>query len=151
LERRNCEFSADDRLQIIDIYQRFEQTEQSKIFRNEEFGYWELTIDRPLRNEAGEIVCDKKGKIKVDSKLRDKEQIPMTYEGGMEAFFEQEVKPYVPDAIPDYDNAIIGYELSFTKYFYKPVELRPIEDIRADIEAMECDTDGLLDLILNVR
>lgn len=148
LGEKNCEFSAEDRQQIIDIYQRFEPSEQSKIFRNEEFGYWELTIDRPQRDEAGEIVRDKKGNIKVDSKLRDKEQIPLTYEGGMEAFFEREVKPYVPDAIPDYDNAIIGYELSFTKYFYKPVELRPIEDIRADIEELEAHENKMYNLVM---
>ena len=72
----------------------------------------------------------------------------MTYEGGIEAFLQKEVYPYVPDAIIDIDSAVVGYELSFTKYFYKPAELRSIAEIKADIAAIEEDTDGLLNLIL---
>ena len=148
LGEKNCEFTKDIRKQILKIYMDFKQCEECKIFDNEEFGYWEVVVDRPLRNEDGDIITDKKGKPKTDSKLRDKEQIPLTYEGGIEAFLQKEVYPYVPDAIIDIDSAVVGYELSFTKYFYRPIELRSIAEIKADIAAIERDTDGLLNLIL---
>jgi len=148
LGEKNCEFTKDIRKQILKIYMDFKPCEECKIFDNEEFGYWEVVVDRPLRNEDGDIITDKKGKPKTDSKLRDKEQIPLTYEGGIEAFLQKEVYPYVPDAIIDIDSAVVGYELSFTKYFYRPIELRSIAEIKADIAAIERDTDGLLNLIL---
>lgn len=148
LGEKNCEFTKDIRKQILKIYMDFKPCEECRIFDNEEFGYWEVIVDRPLRNEEGEIITDKKGNPKTDSKLRDKEQIPLTYEGGIEAFLQKEVYPYVSDAIVNIESVVIGYELSFTKYFYKPVELRTIAEIKADIAAIERDTDGLLNLIL---
>lgn len=77
-------------------------------------------------------------------KLADTEIVPLTYEGGIAAFFENEVKPYAPDAWVDYDSVKTGYEISFTKYFYKPTQLREPSDIIAEIETLENDTDGLL-------
>jgi type I restriction enzyme M protein len=85
-----------------------------------------------------------------DSELRDYEQIPLLEKGGTEAFLEREVLPYVPDAWVDDSATKTGYEISFTRYFYKPQELRPLNDIRADIIALERETDGLLDQILNL-
>ena len=85
----------------------------------------------------------------ADRALRDTEQVPLTYPGGIEAFMQREVLPYAPDAYVAEDETKVGYELSFTKYFYKPVELRPIADIKADIKAIETETDGLLADILN--
>lgn len=148
LGEKNCEFTYDIRKAILDIYMNFEECEKCKIFPNNEFGYWEVTIERPLRDENGNIVEDKKGKPKMDSKLKDSEQIPLRYEGGIEAFLQKEVYPYVPDAVVDLSKAVIGYELSFTKYFYKPVTLRSLDEIRQDIRSIENDTDGLLKLIL---
>ena len=87
---------------------------------------------------------DKKGNTEFDSNLKDSEQVPLLYEGGIDAFYENEITPYVNDAVVDSENAIIGYELSFTKYFYKPVQLRSVEEIVADIRAIEESTDGLL-------
>lgn len=84
----------------------------------------------------------------MDSKLKDSEQIPLTFPGGMEAFLQKEVYPYYPDAVVNTSKAVIGYELSFTKYFYKPIELRSLADIKADIKTIENETDGLLNLIL---
>ena len=78
----------------------------------------------------------------------DKEIVPFTYEGGIEAFIENEVKPYASDAFIKPGAEKVGYELSFTKYFYKPVQLRTLEEIAADIRAIEKETDGLLDEIL---
>ena len=99
-------------------------------------------------DEKAVIVRDKDGNMEYDPNLKDTEQVPLLYEGGMAAFFKKEIEPYVPDAIMDEANAVIGYELSFTKYFYKPVQLRPIEDIIADIRAIEESTDGLLASII---
>jgi type I restriction enzyme M protein len=85
-----------------------------------------------------------------DGDLRDYEQIPLLEEGGIEAFIEREVLPYVPDAWIDETATRTGYEISFTRYFYKPQQLRPLSEIRADIIALERETEGLLDQILNL-
>ena len=77
---------------------------------------------------------------------KESEQIPLLYPGGIEAFYEKEVKPYDSEAV--FGEPIIGYELSFTKYFYKPVQLRTLDAIMEDIRAIERDTDGLLDEIM---
>jgi hypothetical protein len=83
-----------------------------------------------------------------DTNLRDTEQIPLLEDGGIEAFFRREVLPYVPDAWIDEGKTQIGYEISFTKHFYKPEPLRTLEEIRADILALERETDGLLEAII---
>ena len=149
LGEKNCEFTPEINEQILRAYMDFEETPVSKIFDNSEFGYWEITVDRPKRDEQGIIVKNKRGKIEIDKTLRDKEQVPLTYEGGIEAFVRNEILPYTPDAIVDTDDYVIGYELSFTKYFYKPKRLRTLDEIRADIRAIEESTKGLLDNILN--
>ena len=149
LGEKNCEFTPEINEQILRAYMDFEETPVSKIFDNSEFGYWEITVDRPKRDEQGVIVKNKRGKIEIDKTLRDKEQVPLTYEGGIEAFVRNEILPYTPDAIVDTDDYVIGYELSFTKYFYKPKRLRTLDEIRADIRAIEESTKGLLDNILN--
>lgn len=149
LGEKNCEFTPEINEQILRAYMDFEETPISKIFDNSEFGYWEITVDRPKRDEQGVIVKNKRGKIEIDKTLRDKEQVPLTYEGGIEAFVRNEILPYTPDAIVNTDDYVIGYELSFTKYFYKPKQLRTLNEIRADIRAIEESTKGLLDNILN--
>ncbi|WP_296112551.1 class I SAM-dependent DNA methyltransferase [uncultured Alistipes sp.] len=149
LGEKNCEFTPEINEQILRAYMDFEETPISKIFDNSEFGYWEITVDRPKRDEQGVIVKNKRGKIEIDKTLRDKEQVPLTYEGGIEAFVLNEILPYTPDAIVNTDDYVIGYELSFTKYFYKPKQLRTLDEIRADIRAIEESTKGLLNQILN--
>lgn len=149
LGEKNCEFTPEINEQILRAYMDFEETPTSKIFDNSEFGYWEITVDRPKRDEQGVIVKNKRGKIEIDKTLRDKEQVPLTYEGGIEAFVRNEILPYTPDAIVNTDDYVIGYELSFTKYFYKPKQLRTLDEIRADIRAIEESTKGLLNEILN--
>ena len=149
LGEKNCEFTPEINEQILRAYMDFEETPVSKIFDNSEFGYWEITVDRPKRDEQGVIVKNKRGKIEIDKTLRDKEQVPLTYEGGIEAFVRNEILPYTPDAIVDTDDYVIGYELSFTKYFYKPKRLRTLDEIRADIRTIEESTKGLLNQILN--
>ena len=83
-----------------------------------------------------------------DSDLRDTEQVPLLEEGGVEAFLRREVLPHAPDAWYVQDRVRTGYEISFTRYFYKPQPLRTLEEIRADILALEKETEGLLDEVL---
>lgn len=99
-------------------------------------------------NENAEPVLDSKGKPEPDKNLKDTEQIPLLYEGGVECYWENEIKPYVPDSWIDKKTISIGYELSFTKYFYKPLELRTPEEIVSDIQKVESNTDGLLASII---
>jgi type I restriction enzyme M protein len=86
-----------------------------------------------------------------DSDLRDTEQIPLLEEGGIETFIKREVLPYTPDAWYVADSVKTGYEISFTRYFYKPQQLRTLEEIRADILTLEKETEGLLDEIIGNR
>jgi len=85
-----------------------------------------------------------------DPDLRDTEQIPLMEDGGIEAFIRREVLPYTPDAWIKEDSARIGYEISFTRHFYKPKPLRTLEEISADILAIEKEAEGLLDGLLKV-
>ncbi|MFN8744752.1 MAG: N-6 DNA methylase [Phycisphaerales bacterium] len=101
----------------------------------------------------GLFAADIDGKAAVveyepDADLRDTEQVPLLEAGGIAAFFEREVKPHAPDAWIDAEATKIGYEVSFTRYFYKPPALRTLEQIRADILALEAETEGLLSEIV---
>lgn len=80
----------------------------------------------------------------TDSDLRDTEQVPLLETGGIEAFFRREVLPYTPDAWIDESATKIGYEISFTRHFYQPQPLRTLDEISADILALEKETEGLL-------
>ena len=246
LGSKNCELSDDDIQRICAAFLAFEETEQSKMFRNEAFGYWKVTVERPLRltvdlspahrqrfhdacrdakeeplanvidrvatalgagphpdfnrfmkvvgadasahgvkltakrknllqtaltsrEEAAAPVIKKthkpgavepdpiRGLIEAavdgqsavveyepDTDLRDTEQVTLLEEGGVEAFIRREVLPYAPDAWYAPDSVKIGYEISFTRHFYKPQPLRSLEEIRADIVALEQETEGLL-------
>lgn len=95
-------------------------------------------------DETAAPVKDAKGNLEADKNLKDTEQVPMTYPGGIDGYWENEIRPYAQDSWIESDSASIGYELSFTKYFYKPVEVRSAEDIILDIQSIEKDTDGLL-------
>jgi len=105
----------------------------------------------PLHGMFEGMVAGKKVIIEYepDSNLRDSEQIPLLEDGGIEAFFSREVLPYAPDAWIDDSKTQIGYEISFTKYFYKPVQMRSLEEIIADIKKIEAETDGLLSEIID--
>ena len=252
LGSKNCELSDDDIRRICDAFLAFEETEQSKIFPNEAFGYWKVTVERPLRltvdlspdqrqrfraacrdakeeplsnvidrvatvlgtgphpdfnrfmevvgadasahgvkltakrknllqmalasrEEAAAPVIKKthkpgavepdpiRGLIEAalgdrsavveyepDTGLRDTEQVPLLHEGGIEAFIHREVLPYAPDAWYDTPSVKVGYEISFTRHFYMPQPLRPLEEIRGDILALEQETEGLLAEIVGV-
>ena len=145
---KNCEFSPEQREEIVRIFMAFEESEISKIFPNSEFGYWKVSVQQPLLDEQGNPIRDKKGRIQPDKSKNDTEIIPFNYEGGIEGFMDAEVRPYAPGAFVDPKGTKIGYELSFTKYFYKPVQLRSMEEIVADLKALEQETDGMLADIL---
>jgi len=83
-----------------------------------------------------------------DSELRDSEQVPLLEEGGIEAFFRREVLPHVPDAWIDESATKIGYEISFTRHFYKPPKLRPLEEIKAELLRLQEEGEGLLEEIV---
>lgn len=244
---KNCEVTPALRERILELYMAFEDAdaEYSKVFENNEFGFWSVDIMRPLRlaveltderldlflsktkdNDLHKVLLDAKEslgdevlydfnnfmthvdviatkqKVKLQTKrlkairtyftyidetarkvclkhytkepanplygifqkedegyafpteyeadktLKDTEIIPFTYEGGIESFFTNEVLPYSPDAWIDKSSITIGYELSFTKYFYKPTAMREINEIISDIKILEQETDGFLADIL---
>lgn len=209
---KNCEFTPEIRKEIVRIFLNMEESDVSMIFNNSEFGYWNVTVERPLRlhvfpereipetNENGKLlfkkakdletvrkaVADvpndtplddwdafakatklKKTQLKKirpfiteadphakevegesDPNLRDSENIPFNYDGGIDAFIEKEVKPYAPDAFVDESKTKIGYEISFTKYFYKPVQLRVMKDILTSLAELEKESDGVMDEIV---
>jgi len=113
-------------------------------------GEGEFAMLPPQYGNDGKPLSDKKGKHVPDKDLTDTEQIPLDHPGGIDAFIEAEVLPYAPDAWVDESKTQIGYEISFTKHFYKPVQLRELSEIVADIRALEAETEGLLDEVLSV-
>jgi type I restriction enzyme M protein len=150
LGNKNCELTPELRSQIAELYLGFGENEYSKIFDNSAFGYRKVTVLRPAYGENGEPLRDKKGQLIPNKDLTDTEQIPLDYEGGIDAFIKTEVLPYSPDAWVDEKKTQIGYEISFTKHFYKPVQLRELSEIVADIRALEKETEGLLDEVLGL-
>lgn len=247
LGKKNCELSDQDITRICETFLAFEETEQSKVFPNQAFGYWKVMIDRPLRlsvdldderremfwatcrgtrdeplahlvdriteefgsgphrdfnlfmervlrdakehgvkltnkrknllqevlaerhedaepvmkerHKAGAFVADPlRGKFddldegtveyEPDLQLRDTEQISLLQKGGVELFVRDEVLPYAPDAWYVPESVRIGYEISFTRHFYSTQQLRSLEEIRAEIQAVEKETQGLLDGII---
>jgi len=107
----------------------------------------------PLRGLFDALVDGKKCVVEYepDTDLRDTEQVPLLEEGGIEAFLKREVLPYTPDAWLDESKTQIGYEVSFTRHFYKPKPLRSLEEIAADILAVEKETEGLLEGLIKRR
>jgi type I restriction enzyme M protein len=150
LGKKNCEISKELREQIFKLYKGFKENEYSKIFPNSAFGYWKVTVLRPQYGEDGKPLKDKKGKPLPDKELTDTEQIPLGHPGGIAAFIAEEVLPYAPDAWVDGSKTQIGYEISFTKHFYKPVQLRELSEIAADIRALEAETAGLMEEVLRL-
>lgn len=132
---------------ITGLYTAFAESEQVKIFDNAAFGYTKVRVERPQRSKKGSILTDKSGQPKPDSSLRDYEKIPLTED--VEAYFAREVLPHVPDAWLDRSQDKVGYEISFNQYFYTYTPLRPLAEIKADILALERETDGLLAEILD--
>lgn len=100
------------------------------------------------KDEKAEVIKDKKGKMTPDPDLRDTEQTPLNYEGGIKAFMEKEVLPYHKDAWADEESIQTGYEINFTKYFYVPKKLPSVKELVEDIKRLEAESEGLMDSIL---
>ena len=128
------------------MYFAFEENEYSKIFDNQDFGSYQISVHQPEKDEDGNIVLDGKGKPKSDSSLKDIENVPM--KENIDTYFEREVLPFAPNAWYDKTKMKVGYEIAFNKYFYKYEGLRPLSEIAADILKLEQETDGLLKEII---
>ena len=139
---KRVELTNEHIIKIQELYFAFEQNEYSLIFDNEDFGFYQITVHQPERNPNGEITTDAKGKPKSDKELKDSENVPM--KENIQEYFEREVLPFAPDAWYDKTKMKLGYEISFTKYFYKQEPLRDLADIEKDIMQLEKETDGLL-------
>ena len=200
--KKNCKFTPDLHKEIVRLFLEMEESDVSKVFDNNEFAYWKITVERPLRlrvypereipagtfKKADEMASVKKAlasvpkdtplddwtafakatKLKagilkkirpfitekdanaqpiageVDVDLRDTENVPFTYEGGIDVFMKDEVLTYAPDAYIDEKKTAIGYEISFTKYFYKPVELREMDEIIQSLVVLEKEADEMM-------
>ena len=139
---------------IDDITRLFGQFEEatrdgvpiSRIFNNEDFGYRTITVERPERDAAGQIVLGSKGKGKgkpvPDSSLRDTENVPLNEE--VETYFKREVLPHAPDAWIDHDKTKVGYEIPFNRHFYVFKPPRPLAEIDAELKGV---TDRILTMI----
>lgn len=132
---------------IQEMYFDFEENEYSKIFDNEDFGFYQITVHQPEKDESGKIITDSKGKPKSDSSLKDIENVPM--KDSIADYFKKEVLPFAPDAWYDKTKMKVGYEIAFNKYFYQYKGLRSLKDIAADILLLEQETDGLLKEIID--
>jgi type I restriction enzyme M protein len=139
--KRN-ELATQHILKIQELYFAFEENEYCKIFDNEDFGTYQITVHQPEKDEQGNILKDNKGKPKSDSSLKDIENVPM--KESIDAYFNREVLPFAPGAWYDKTKMKVGYEIAFNKYFYQYQPLRSLQDIAADILKLEQETDGLL-------
>ncbi|MEU2203691.1 class I SAM-dependent DNA methyltransferase [Microbacterium oleivorans] len=151
LGQKSVELSEADIERVLAAYDAFDEADPavSKVFDNRDFGYYKIIVEQPLRDADGGIVLDGRGRPKADPALRDAEQVPLNEPGkddgdGIYAFMAREVLPYAPDAWVDRTKTKIGYEISFTRHFYKPTPLRTLDEIRADIRALEAETEDLV-------
>jgi type I restriction enzyme M protein len=145
LGEKSVLINEENRNLILSLYSEFKESEISKIYPNQFFGYTKVTIEQPLM-ENGEIVNDKKGKIKTNSSLRDYEKIPLGVD--IDEYFEKEVKPHLPESWMDRSKDSIGYEINFTKYFYKYKPLRTLNDLTNELLNLEKESDGLMNKLI---
>ena len=132
---------SDDQIEVLfNTYIEFQESEYSKILPNNFFGYTKVTIEQPLI-ENDDIKTDKKGNPKPDISKRDTERVPLS--DSIEAHYEREVVPHVSDSWMDRSKDKVGYEINFTKYFYRFVELRRLEDISFDIKSLDKEIENL--------
>jgi type I restriction enzyme M protein len=135
----------DQAKELIDAYLGFQESEISKIYDNTFFGFTKVTIEQPLK-ENGEVVTNRQGEPKVDTSKRDYERVPLAED--IQAYYDREVKPHLPDSWIDWDKNKVGYEINFTKYFYKYKPLRSLEEITKDLLKLEEESRDLLSKII---
>lgn len=141
LGEKGKELPSDQIDELFSIYMSNEESEFSKIYPNEFLGYTKVVVEQPLI-EDGEVQTDRKGNTKSDSAKRDYERVALDQD--INRYFETEVSPHVPDAWMDRSKDKIGYEINFTKYFYKFAELRTVQEIRDDLKSLDNDVSALL-------
>ena len=139
---KKVELTTDNIAEIQNMYFVFEENEYSKIFNIEDFGFYQINVHQPEKDEKGKIVTDKKGNPKSDSALKDTENVPMNE--NIDDYFKREVLPFSPNAWYDKTKMKLGYEIAFNKYFYQYEQVRGLDEISKDILALEAETDGLL-------
>ena len=139
--------------QLVELYTNFEESEHSKIYPNDFFGYTKVTVERPLvekREILGEeravVVRDKRGNPKPDTKLRDYGRVPLTE--NIDDYYQREVKPHLPDSWLDRKKDKVGYEINFNRYFYQYTPLRSLKEIADEMLALERKSEGLLNEVL---
>ncbi len=133
--------------EITRIYGEFRETEISQIYDNADFGYTKITVERPLLDENGQPVL-KKNKPQPDTSLRDTENVPLTED--IEEYFKREVLPFAPDAWIDAKKSKVGYEIPFTRYFYKYEAPQPSAEIMAEIMDLETELSGSLEEVFDL-
>ncbi len=145
LGSKRKEVSDEQRELILKTYSDFKESEISKIFPNQFFGFTKVTIEQPLK-ENGDVVKDKKGNIKTDGSQRDNERIPLGVD--IDEYFEKEVKPHLPESWMDRSKDSVGYEINFTKYFYQYKPLRSLSDLTKELLNLENESDGLMNKLI---
>ena len=128
--------------EITRLYGDFAESEISKIFDAADFGYTKITVERPLKDASGQTIL-KRGKPQPDPALRDTENVPLKED--IQIYFAREVLPFAPNAWIDEKKSKVGYEIPFTRYFYKYEAPRPSEEIKQEILALEKELDGALE------
>ena len=133
--------------EITRIYGGFKENEISHIYDNADFGYTKITVERPLLDEDGNPIL-KKNKRQADSSLRDTENVPL--KENIDEYFKREVLPFAPDAWIDTKKSKIGYEIPFTRYFYKYEAPQPSAEIMAEIIDLETELSRSLEEVFDL-
>lgn len=133
--------------EITRTYGEFRNSEISQIYDTTDFGYTKITVERPLRDEDGNII-KKKGKLQPDTSLRDTENVPLKED--IQEYMNREVLPYASDAWIDEKKSKVGYEIPFTRYFYKYEAPKPSAEIMAEILELELELDGALSEVFDL-
>jgi type I restriction enzyme M protein len=134
-------YLTDEQIQeLFEIYQNNEENEFCNIYPNSFFGYTKVVVEQPLI-EDGDIKTDRKGNPKPDTSKRDNERVPLSE--SIDEYYDREVKPHIPDSWMDRSKDKVGYEINFTKYFFKFLELRSLEEISNDLGLLENEIEAL--------
>ena len=133
--------------EVTQLYGDFKSSDISQIYDNEDFGYTKITVERPLCDEDGQLIL-KKGKKQPDTSLRDTENVPLKED--IKEYFKREVLPFAEDAWIDKAKSKVGYEIPFTRYFYKYEAPRPSFEIMAEILDIETELEGALSEVFDI-
>ena len=147
LGSKRKKISLEQSNQLFSLYESFKEGDFSKIYSNDFFQYTKVVIEQPLK-ENGELITNKKGELKPDPSKRDYEKIP--FEEDIQQYFERNVKPHLKEAWMNRKKDKVGYEINFTKYFYKFKSLTPLNQILDEIELLNSGINTLTQKFKNV-